>query len=105
MSKQALLAGKISTDTPQVGTIGRIPGAPLSTLEVKPQEHQQVSLGRFSETDHVKGFSIELSPDPEPTGSIATHIVSLGTPKTYELILHIVNSGDHAVTATISSVV
>jgi hypothetical protein len=73
---------------------------PLSKVEVKAHEQPHVSLGTFTEANPPKGFSIHLTPDPDPE-AIITKVVTLGNEKKYELILHIANYGNKTVNAKI----
>ncbi|MET0779803.1 MAG: hypothetical protein ABWY71_03130 [Candidatus Saccharimonadales bacterium] len=73
----------------------------IAQLEVKLGEQQHITLGSFTEASPPKGFSIELTPDPNPAGSVVTEITSLGTAKRYKLVLHIANYGTRAVSAKI----
>ena len=68
---------------------------------VKIGEQQRITLGSFTAASPPKGFSIELTPDPNPVGSVVTEVTSLGTSKRYKLVLLIANYGTKAVTAKI----
>jgi hypothetical protein len=74
---------------------------PINKLEVKPQERQHISLGNFTAAKPPIGFSVGVAPDPDPVGSVMSEIESLGTPDSYELILHLVNYSDATVTARV----
>jgi hypothetical protein len=64
-------------------------------------EQQRIALGDFTKASPPKGFSVELTPDPNPAGSVITEITSLGTAKHYKLVLHIANYGTKVVTAEV----
>lgn len=69
----------------------------IEKLEVKPSEQRRVALGSFAEDNPPKGFSVEITPDPNPTGSVLTEVTSLGTAKRYKLVLHVTNYSSRAV--------
>jgi len=73
---------------------------PLSKLEVKAHQQPRVSLGNFTDANPPKGFSIHITPDPDPE-AIVTQVTTLGSDKKYELILHIANYGNKTVNAKI----
>ena len=74
---------------------------PIVEIEVKPHDELDKSLGIFTDAKPPKGFSIEISPDPEPSDSVITRIMSLGPAEQYELMLHIVNQGNQAANVTV----
>lgn len=59
----------------------------IKKVELKPTEQQRIPLGSFKGNNPPKGFSIELTPDPNPEGSVVTEVASLGTSKQYKLVL------------------
>jgi hypothetical protein len=73
----------------------------IKRIELKPTEQQRIPLGNFKEDNPPKGFSVEITPDPEPVGSVLTEVTSLGTTKEYKLILHITNFGIRTVSAEV----
>lgn len=73
----------------------------IEKLEVKPSEQQRILLGNFTGDKPPKGFSVEVTPDPNPTGSLLTEVTSLGTPGRYKLIMHIANYGTKTVSAEV----
>jgi hypothetical protein len=73
----------------------------IEKIEINPNEQRRISLGSFTEYKPPRGFSIELSPDPNPAGSVLTEVTSLGTSKRYKLVLHIANFGTKTVNATV----
>jgi hypothetical protein len=76
------------------GNLPRSKGASLiQKIELKPAEQQRIPLGSFKEGNPPKGFSVEITPDPNPAGSVLTEVTSLGTTKQYRLILHVTNYG------------
>lgn len=75
-------------------------GQPITKLEVKAHEQPRVSLGNFTSEHPPKGFSIHITPDPDPE-AIVTQVTTLGSEKEYELILHIANYGNKTVNAKV----
>lgn len=73
----------------------------VEKLDVKPGEQRRIALGSFTKDDPAKGFSVELSPDPEPAGSVVTEVSSLGTSRRYRLVLHIANYGNKTASAEV----
>ncbi len=73
----------------------------IKKVVLKPTEQQRIPLGSFEEDNPPKGFSIEITPDPNPEGSVLTEVTSLGTLKQYKLILHITNYGINTVSAEV----
>jgi hypothetical protein len=73
----------------------------IKRIELEPTEQQRIPLGNFKEDNPPKGFSVEITPDPDPAGSVLTEVTSLGTTKEYKLILHITNYGIRTVSAEV----
>jgi hypothetical protein len=73
----------------------------IGKIRVKPHEQPRLSLGSYTTDQPPKGFSIEIHPDPEPKESIVTEITKMGITRRYELILHVANYGNKAVTAKV----
>ncbi len=73
---------------------------PIGKMEVKAHGEPHISLGNFTAKNPPKGFSIHITPDPEPE-AIVTQVTTLGSDKEYELILHIANYGNKTVNAKI----
>jgi hypothetical protein len=73
----------------------------IEKLEVKPSEQQRILLGNFTGDKPPKGFSVEVTPDPNPAGSLLTEVTSLGTPGQYKLIMHIANYGAKTINAEV----
>lgn len=73
----------------------------IKSIKLNPTEQQRVPLGSYREDDPPRGFSVEITPDPNPVGSVLTEVVSLGTSKRYRLVLHITNYSVGAVTAEV----
>jgi hypothetical protein len=73
---------------------------PIGKVEVKAHDQPRISLGNFTSSNPPKGFSIHITPDPEPE-AIVTQVTTLGSDKEYELILHIANYGNKTVNAKI----
>jgi hypothetical protein len=75
-------------------------GDPIGKLQIKAHEQPHISLGSFTSTHPPKGFSIHITPDPDPE-AIVTQVTTLGSDREYELILHIANYGDKTVNAKV----
>lgn len=73
---------------------------PLGEIEVRPKEQPHMSLGNFNNISPPKGFTIHISPDPEPD-DIVTQVTRLGEDDNYELVLHIANYGNKTVSAEV----
>lgn len=73
----------------------------IEKIELKPIDQRRISLGDFTADNPPKGFSIKVTPDPEPTGSVLTEVTSLGTSKRYKLVLHITNYSVRTISAEI----
>ena len=74
---------------------------PLNEIEVMPEEQQRIPLGSFGGKDEPKGFSIGITPEPDPTDSVVTAVTTLGTASRYEFVLHVANYGGKPVTAKV----
>jgi hypothetical protein len=73
----------------------------LGKLEVKAHDQPQMSLGHFSAAKRLKGFAIQLLPEPKIKDSIITKIATVGDSDDYELVLHVTNNGNIPLTAQI----
>lgn len=73
----------------------------VKRLELKPTEQQRLSLGSFKGNNPPKGFSVEVTPDPDPAGSVLTEVTSMGTSEQYKLIMHITNYGVRTISAEV----
>jgi len=73
----------------------------IGNLRVSPAEQLQLSLGVFGIDRPEKGFSISLSPDPNPSESVVTEILSVGSATRHELFLCLANFSDKLVTAEV----
>lgn len=73
----------------------------VGKILVSPRQQVQLSLGVYGEDKPEKGFLVELNPDPEFKDSVEVQTLSVGSPRRYELILHVANYGDQAVTADV----
>ena len=73
----------------------------LGKLEVKAHDQPQMSLGHFSAAKRLKGFAIELLPEPKIKDSIITKIATVGDSDDYELVLHVTNNGNMPLTAQV----
>jgi hypothetical protein len=69
----------------------------IEELNIKPNKRQSVMLGDFTEANPPKGFSVEITPDPSPAGSVVTEVATVETPKGYKLVMLIANQGARAV--------
>jgi hypothetical protein len=65
----------------------------IEKVELEPTDRRRILLGSFTSNNPPKGFSIEITPDPNPEGSVLTEVTSLGTSKRYKLVMHITNYG------------
>jgi|GEM_PF-3526194 len=81
--------------------IGRNSGKLLGQFKVKPNEQSRMSLGSFAIYEPLKGFSIEITPNPDPTNSVVTEILNTGTPQLYKLTLFVSNYGTKPVIAKV----
>ena len=73
----------------------------IGSLKVRPAEELQLSLGVFGADRPEKGFSISLAPDPNPSESVVTQILSIGSATRHELFLCLANFSDKPVTAEV----
>lgn len=71
----------------------------IGMLEVRPQQQSRVPLGTFGDENPAKGFSITLNGASDVADAIVTKVLSIGTPRRYELVLQIANNGSKSVTA------
>lgn len=77
-------------------------GKPIGEIEVRPGEQSHISLGVFQEKERLKGFTTELTPEPQDEDAIVTHVARIEKENEgYELILHIANYGNKTVSAEI----
>jgi hypothetical protein len=72
----------------------------IGKLQIKAHEQPHISLGNFTSVHPPKGFSIHITPDPDPE-AIVTQVTTLGSDREYELILHIANYGNKTVNAKV----
>jgi|GEM_PF-2501241 len=75
---------------------------PIAEIEVGPLEQPHMSLGRFTAANPPIGFSIEVTPETD-SEMIVTRVATLGSDDDYdyELILHIANFSNRAVSAEV----
>jgi hypothetical protein len=73
----------------------------VGEVHVNPQEQLHLRLGEYSKAQPAGGFSVELSPDPDPIDSVVTQITSIGTALKHELVMQIANYGTKAIHATV----
>jgi hypothetical protein len=73
----------------------------IGKLKVGRAEQLQMSLGVFGADRPAKGFSVEVSPDPQPEESVVTEVIAVGSPARHELFLSIANFGDKPITAEV----
>ncbi len=73
----------------------------INRIKVNPYNQLQISLGTFSDDTQPKGFSVELTPDPNPDGSFTTKIMNVESATHNRLMMHLANNGSKAITATI----
>lgn len=76
---------------------------PLAIVEVRPRQYSRIPLGTYNKGRPPKGFLVEISPDPDPSESLVSKIVSLIKEKSeqYELTLLLDNYGMRTVTVEI----
>lgn len=78
---------------------------PICQITVQPKDQNRVQLGEFDKGDKLKGFSVELTPDPDPANSIVTRITSIeSADKRKKLILHVANYGTRAINVSVRRV-
>jgi len=82
------------------GHISNGSGRLLGELKIKPQGQERLLLGSFT-AGSLKGFSVELTPQPDPEDAVVTHIANAGTAEEYKLLLHVINYGAKTVTAKV----
>jgi hypothetical protein len=73
----------------------------VCTVKVKPNDQQRCPLGEYAPDARLRGFSVELTPDPDPENSVVTQITNNETAKKQRLHLHIANYGSKTVTAIV----
>ncbi|HSX06830.1 MAG TPA: hypothetical protein VLG92_03855 [Candidatus Saccharimonadia bacterium] len=73
----------------------------IEKVELKPADQRRILLGNFTAGNPPKGFSTEITPDPNPEDSVLTEVTSLGTSERYKLALHIADYGIDTVSAKI----
>jgi hypothetical protein len=83
------------------GRISDRAGKLIGELTVKPQDQGRLLLGDYTAVHNLKGFSIQLTPKPDPDNAVVAQIANAGTPRHYKLLLHVINYGTKTVTATI----
>ena len=83
------------TDTEQLVQEQMRPGDAvfIKKLEIKPSEQRRIPLGSFAEEETLRGFLVEVNPDPMPVKSLATKITRHGDGDRYALYLHVANHG------------
>ncbi len=64
----------------------------IGEMRIKPKERPSLLLGTFTPDNPPTGFSIAISPNPNPAGSVSTHVVTSGPADRYKLILHVTNN-------------
>lgn len=80
----------------------RTVGNPIGEIEVRSGEQLHMSLGTYTEEERLKGFTTELTPDPEDDDAIVTRVARVEKENgKYELVLHIANYGNKTISAEI----
>jgi len=69
----------------------------IERLEIKPSEQRRIPLGNFADEETLRGFLVEVDPDPMPAKSVATKVTRSGNDGRYTLYLHVANHGKRAV--------
>lgn len=83
------------------GRISNGSGKLLGEITIKPRNQGRMLLGSYAASDALRGFSIQLQPQPDPEDAVVTQISNAGTTQQYKLLLHIMNYGTKTVTATV----
>jgi hypothetical protein len=73
----------------------------LGKITAKPYEQPRLSLGHFTDRSKLPGYMIELTPEPDPEDSITSEIMTVGSARHYELVLHVANYGQKSITAKV----
>ena len=103
MDKSANQSRRPTADaTPvQFGHISNGSGKLLGEISVRPRDQGRMLLGTYKPQDALKGFAIQLKPEPDPKSAVVTQIANAGTGEHYKLLLNIMNYGTKTVTATV----
>jgi hypothetical protein len=74
----------------------------IGEIEVRSREQTHIKLGEYTEKEHLKGFVIEFTPEPQDEDGIVANISRLDkTNGIYELVLHIANYDTKTICAEI----
>jgi len=73
----------------------------IGSMEVKPQTQPKMKLGTFSAGRPFKGFLVEISPDPDPSGAVVSQIINMGNEKHHDFVLQLSNYGSKTVKAKV----
>ena len=77
-------------------------GSLIGEIEVRSREQTHLKLGVYTEKEHLKGFVIEFTPEPQDEDGIVANISRLDKANgVYELILHIANYDTKTICAEI----
>ena len=74
---------------------------PICRLRVKPNDNLRVLLGRFELGAKLKGFVVELSPDPEPLHAVDSRIERVSFDDNQKFFLDITNNSERLIIARV----
>jgi len=57
----------------------------------------QVTLGKFTSTYNLRGFSVSLKPDSLKKGDVLTHVIRIDGPNDYKLYMDVINYSNETV--------
>lgn len=73
----------------------------LCRLKVKPHEQLHILLGIFEKARKLNGFVVELTPNPNPNGSVESHISRFDKEAYSTFFLDIANTGTKPILAEV----
>ena len=74
---------------------------PICRLRVKPHDQLRVLLGRFEFGAKLKGFVVELSPDPEPVYAVEANVQRVNFEDNHKYFLNIANKSEKLIIARV----
>lgn len=80
------------------------PSPAICTIDVKPTEQKSCFLGEYPRDAKLRGFSVEIDPEPDPENSVVTHVINMGDSKKHKLHLEIANFSNKRITATVREI-
>lgn len=75
----------------------------VGSLQINSGELKRLSLGEYSDRSAAKGFSVDISPEPDMSNLIETNIVTISKNTGYELVLLASNYSTTPVTVEVWS--